>query len=106
MHNWYVKGQISSPFSGKSAEIAAAGGVNVGATIVYYVSKDGEELTKDINWKNVESVNADGSFEKTVKNSTVGTGTGKYLGGEVTVTISVAGMSDTVITGKLFKQVS
>ena len=106
LHNWYVKGQISSPFSGKSAEIAAAGGVNVGATIVYYVSKDGEELTKDINWKNVESVNADGSFEKTVKNSTVGTGTGKYLGGEVTVTISVAGMSDTVITGKLFKQVS
>lgn len=105
LHNWYVKGRINSPFSGKSAEIAAAGGVNVSMQMVYYVSKDGEDLTKDVNWKNAESVNADGSFEKTVKNSTVGTGTGRYFGGEATITVSMAGKSDTVITGKLFKEI-
>lgn len=106
LHNWYVSGRINSPFSGKSADIAAASGeLNVSMTMVYYVSKDGVELTKDINWKSAESVNADGSFEKTVKNSTVGTGTGKYFGGEATVTISLNGASDINITGNLFKQV-
>lgn len=105
LHKWYVKGKVNSPFTGKSAEIAASGAISTETKIVYYVSKDGFAFTKDIDWAKEEGINADGSFEKTVSGSTVGTGTGQYIGGKITITIKCDGKSDVKITGGLFGHV-
>ena len=102
LHNYHVVGKINSPFSGLSKKIAEKAGVKVEMTIVYALSKDGQTLNKDLNYSRKEGVNADGSFSKDITASTVGTGKGAYLGGNVTINISCSGIQTVTVQGGLY----
>ena len=100
---WDIKGYVSSPISGKSAEIASAAGINIDIQVKYGVSKSGTSMDADLNWNKWEGVYADGSFEKNVS-STNGTNKYSYGGCDVKLTLTLGGVNKT-LEGGLWKSV-